>query len=193
MDQNQRSWNVAFSIVSLCLPRKYVSCIPQNNGYFSLRIRSVFVRPFIHSFVDLFLHVWIAIHHPRRPVFNPYRQNLRIDNQRGFPWASKSEEVFTVSGTSYRCYHLYIATGFQDPSYVYWTVHHLDSWIKRDQLDVTCFIISLFTVQHVSDVNLLAPELFFLILAHSVYKMWIIQEPNTLELWNKLHFEEKKT
>jgi len=41
-------------------------------------------------------------------------------------------------------------------------------------------------------INLLAPELFFLILAHSVYKMWIIQEPNTLELLNKLHFEEKK-
>jgi len=38
-------------------------------------------------------------------------------------------------------------------SYVYWTVHHLDIWIKRDQLDVTCFIISLFTAQHVSDVN----------------------------------------
>ena len=33
---------------------------------------------------------------------------------------------------------------------------------------------------------------FFLILAHTVYKMWIIQEPNTLELWNKLHFEEEK-
>ena len=41
--------------------------------------------------------------------------------------------------------------------------------------------------------NLLAPELFFLILAHPVYKMWIIQEPNTLELWNKLHFEEEKS
>jgi len=26
-------------------------------------------------------------------------------------------------------------------------------WIKRDQLDVTCFIISLFTAQHVSDVS----------------------------------------
>jgi len=39
----------------------------------------------------------------------------------------------------------------------------------------------------------LAPELFFLILAHPVHKMWIIQEPNTLKLWNKLHFEEKKT
>ena len=30
--------------------------------------------------------------------------------------------------------------------------------------------------------NLLALELFFLILAHLVYKMLIIQEPNTLEL-----------
>jgi len=29
--------------------------------------------------------------------------------------------------------------------------------------------------------------------AHPVYEMWIIQEPNALELWNKLHFEEKKT
>ena len=45
----------------------------------------------------------------------------------------------------------------------------------------------------VNYINLLAPELFFfLILAHPVYKMWIIKEPNTLELWNKLHFEEKK-
>jgi len=38
--------------------------------------------------------------------------------------------------------------------YVYWTVHHLDSWIKRDQLDVICFIISLFNALHVSDVNI---------------------------------------
>ena len=41
--------------------------------------------------------------------------------------------------------------------------------------------------------KLLEPELFFLILAHPVYKMWIIKEPNALELWNKLHFEEKMT
>ena len=34
---------------------------------------------------------------------------------------------------------------------------------------------------------------FSLILAHPVYKMWIIQEPNKLALWNKLHFEEEKT
>jgi len=29
----------------------------------------------------------------------------------------------------------------------------VDGGIKRDQLDVTCFIISLFNAQHVSDVN----------------------------------------
>ena len=41
--------------------------------------------------------------------------------------------------------------------------------------------------------NPMAQELFFLILAHPVYKMWIIQEPNKLALWNKLHFEQKET
>jgi len=39
--------------------------------------------------------------------------------------------------------------------------------------------------------NLLAPELFFFNFSTPVYKMWIIQEPNTLELWNKLHFEDE--
>ena len=33
---------------------------------------------------------------------------------------------------------------------------------------------------------------FFKILVHPVYKMWIIQEPNTLELWNKLHLKKKR-
>ena len=36
------------------------------------------------------------------------------------------------------------------------------------------------------------PGIILLILAHPVYEMWIIQEPNTLELWNKLHFERDK-
>ena len=41
--------------------------------------------------------------------------------------------------------------------YISWWIlcllDHLDSWVKRDQLDATCFIISLFNAQHVSDVN----------------------------------------
>ena len=40
--------------------------------------------------------------------------------------------------------------------------------------------------------NPLEPE-FFLILAHPVYKMWIIHEPKKVALWNKRHFEEEKT
>ena len=32
-------------------------------------------------------------------------------------------------------------------------LHHLDSRIKRDQLGATCFFISLFNAQHISDVN----------------------------------------
>jgi len=45
-----------------------------------------------------------------------------------------------------------MCTNLTSESYVYWTVQHLDSGIERDQLDVTCFIISLFNAQHVSDV-----------------------------------------
>ena len=32
-------------------------------------------------------------------------------------------------------------------------MHHLDSRIKIEQLDVTCFVISPFTAQHVSNVS----------------------------------------
>ena len=52
--------------------------------------------------------------------------------------------------------------------------------------------ISTISTISLNRINLLAPELFFfLILAHPVNKMWIKQEPNALELWNKVHFEEK--
>jgi len=32
-------------------------------------------------------------------------------------------------------------TQLNQVSYVYWTVHHLDSWVKGDQLDIICFIL----------------------------------------------------
>ena len=35
-------------------------------------------------------------------------------------------------------------------------------------------------------------RIFFQILAHPVFKMWVIQEPNKVALWNKRHFEETK-
>ena len=39
--------------------------------------------------------------------------------------------------------------------------------------------------------NLFATD-FFQILAHPVFKMWVIQKPNKVALWNKRHFEVKK-
>ena len=36
------------------------------------------------------------------------------------------------------------------------------------------------------------PIFFFQISAHPVFKMWVIQKPNKVALWNKRHFEEKK-
>ena len=41
-------------------------------------------------------------------------------------------------------------------------------------------------------VNLLATDFFFQILAHPVFKMWVIQKPNNVALWNKRHFEGEK-
>jgi len=45
------------------------------------------------------------------------------------------------------------------------------SWIKIDQLDVTCFIISLFTAQHISNVSTFVFRSLWLIvdLSHGLY------------------------
>ena len=42
-------------------------------------------------------------------------------------------------------------------------------------------------------INTLAHGIFFKILAHPVFKMWILQEPKKIALWNKRQLEEKKT
>ena len=72
-----------------------------------------------------------------------------------------------------------------------------DGWEGEGQAGKTAIRLNSYFISHMARkklINPLAPELFFfLILAHPVHKMWIIQEPNKLALWNKLHFEDKKT
>ena len=73
-------------------------------------------------------------------------------------------------------------------SYVYLILHHFDSWIKIDQLDVTCFIISLFTAQHVSNVNISIFRSLRIIVDllqpnHTVTPTHI--EPEQYNTWNK--------
>ena len=41
--------------------------------------------------------------------------------------------------------------------------------------------------------NHLAPEFSLKFLAHPVFKIWVLQEPKKVALWNKRHLEEKKT
>ena len=48
-------------------------------------------------------------------------------------WLRTETELFYTAGPEY----IYI-------SYVYWTVHHLDIWIKVHQLADTCFIMSVY-------------------------------------------------
>ena len=40
-------------------------------------------------------------------------------------------------------------------------------------------------------INLLVTD-FFQILAHPVFKMWAMQKPNKVALWNKRYFEEEE-
>jgi len=78
-----------------------------------------------------------------------------------------------------------------DSSHTY--IPHAVGEVAQGEVPLRVLLISRVNISHPCPVvNLLAPELFFLILAHPVYKMRIMQQPNTLELWNKLHFEEKK-
>ena len=61
---------------------------------------------------------------------------------------------------------------------------HQITWRHKPEENIKVWSQSLYRSMNGMDynINLLVPELFFLILAHPVYKMWIIQEPNTLEL-----------
>ena len=54
------------------------------------------------------------------------------------------------------------------------------------------FYVNNVGIPYCARINLLEPEFYIYILAHSVGKMRITQEPNKVALWNKRHFEEKK-
>ena len=78
-------------------------------------------------------------------LHNIQHQNEAHTSLQIFPW-TRMKYVHSISMNNAKA-----GLELKGGSYVYRTVHHLDSWIKRDQLDVTCFFISLFNAQHVSD------------------------------------------
>ena len=58
---------------------------------------------------------------------------------------------FKNNGASREDRHIFVS--YLAQFFLEWEKSQTDSWIKRDQLDVTCFFISLFTAQHVSNVS----------------------------------------
>ena len=79
-----------------------------------------------------------------------------------------------------------IVMSFLSPS-----VQHLEVDKSRSISQPNLSPFTVITVLCVDRFNLLATE-FFQILAHPVFKMWVIQKPSKVALWNKRHFEEKK-
>ena len=65
------------------------------------------------------------------------------------PWDIFSAKVWCYSTDSNILSHSAISAFIL----YYFVTQEQDSWITIDQLDATCFIISLFNAQHVSDVN----------------------------------------
>ena len=105
----------------------------------------MFLVPLMTSQHIILLHNWPAL---AQSFATPYEsQALLLLLQTHLLWQHTYDLHQLLQGTFWNAVIKVLSP------YVYWTVHHLDSWIKRDQLDVTCFIISLFNAQHVSDVN----------------------------------------
>ena len=78
-------------------------------------------------------------------------------------------------------FHAEDRTNFSRPA-------ELSPWICAPLSYVTKY----YAQRAVTAINLLATDFFFQILAHPVFKMWVIQKPNKVALWNKRHFEDKK-
>ena len=117
----------------------------------------LFIHPSIHSAIFLFL-LW------RSSCLCPvlYRKQMRDIPQKIVLPSSARQIIFhlsTLINTSYSNINgsfLYFNGGYL--KHCDWGTRLImntfnDSWVKRDQFDVTCFIISLFNAQHVSDVN----------------------------------------
>jgi hypothetical protein len=64
------------------------------------------------------------------------------------------------------------------------------TYIIHYSIELTVFFAE-YTLFNNCNFNLLAPEFYIEVLSHPVCKMWIIQEPKKVALWNKRHFEDK--
>jgi hypothetical protein len=106
-----------------------------------------------------------------------WKDNIKIDFRDNYSWNLYYFYFFDLNKTSWR-WHFAAETCRK--------LLFLISFIL-----LSAFLVGISVLRN--QFNLLAKEFCFLILAHPVCKMWIIQAPKRVALWNKRHFEEKKT
>ena len=113
-------------------------------------------RPMTHCWfhthpVDIVPQYWIS-----------FKQEIILqENLRTFSKCVRARDVrpcteYRVSFSTLQLWELLFILRFETTPHLFYAKepkHMCDSWIKRDQLDATCFIVSLFNAQHVSDVN----------------------------------------
>jgi len=100
--------------------------------------------------------IWITCNHQTTRRHTPEDSDLNIHcherlnliplpSSLGFLYLLCSNVGIYSSTSTQRCFfiHSVTATEIKRQSYVYWTVHHCDSWRIKDQLDVTCYFVSL--------------------------------------------------
>jgi len=152
-------------------------------------------------------HVWCNLMHTNRqwrmqpPVFHPpFSDCPTAPSAATVSWPTVTlwhvssncvigqtteEDLLSLQGLTQSWVLPHIKSECTDVDMMKWSVlHDLFVSIFLDFCCLCCFVVHLYLT--------FGAGIFFLILTHPVYKMWILHEPNMLELWNKLHFEEKK-
>ena len=100
--------------------------------------------------------MWLRVDY----IYSPH-----LPQQMAYQTTMSKFSQFKILHCKIVCVYIYIYI------YNYIYIHICACWIKLDQLDVTCFIISLFTAQHVSNVSTFILRSLRLIvdLSHGLY------------------------
>ena len=117
-----------------------------------------------------------SLPYSQAPATCPYREPTPSSPHNRFPLPERKNIPFYILNSVYLW--SYMRTEYLAPNgskaLLEFHLYLISSWMRF------CYV------------NLLATDFFFQILAHPVFKMWVIQKPNKVALWNKWHFEEKK-
>ena len=109
-------------------------------------------RNYVHSLIMLWLdkHFVSELKKSLYAIFSQFGEILDIVALKTLKMRGQAFVIFKEIGSATNALRSMQGFPFYDKpmvslSNVYWTVHHCDSWRMKDQLDVTCYFISLLT------------------------------------------------